>query len=379
MIEKEIESYYNARLKQYKNIIIKTVQEVIRVPIINGVIESTFEAITTIYTFGKGTLEFYRDEYNRLSVEEQNIIDYFEKKIGDKEEYLIGSSKKSNNNQTQEKHGYFPFDSDVYINAFTDPFQLYSADFIYMENLMLRILFSEGIFKHYLFLITGDIKKDMDIIQLLSRTFAKKTVDILHNMNIYIFDNKDLILEYAADVNEAKKSAYENGVLNCKDNENLLMDFADILPLFIFDREKFYEIVGKQNFLELISGYHTADVERVNSAIEKMKSSRYKNSNIEIIAIDYVTIEKALEVYRDRKMELEPEQLPVCEEKTIVLNHSIKENKKGKISLLGKTQPIYNKDYYDFNLFDKHSLDMYIDENGNDTLENPSKMQSPKR
>ena len=301
MIEKEIESYYNSRLKQYKNIIIKTVQEVIGLPIINGIIESTFEAITTIYTFGNGALDFYKDEYNRLSVEEQNIIDYFEKKIEGKEKYLIGSSKESNNNQAQERNGYFSFNFDVYINAFTDPFQLYSADFIYMENLILRILFNEGVFKHYLFLITGDIKKDRDIMQLLSRTFAKKTVDILHNMNVYIFDNKDLILEYADEVNEAKKSAYENGVLNCKDNENLLIDFADILPLFVFDREKFYEIVGKQNFLELISAYHAADDERVNSAIEKMKSSRYKNSNIEIIAIDSMAIKKAFGVYRDSK------------------------------------------------------------------------------
>ena len=69
----------------------------------------------------------------------------------------------------------------------------------------------------------------------------------------------------------------------------------------------------------------------------------------------------------------------IVKKETILLNRSKKENKKKKISLLGKTQAIYNKDYYDFNLFDKHSLDMYIDENGNDTFENPSKIQSPKR
>lgn len=375
MIEKEMEKFFNEKLNNYKKAVYEElinmfgsecelfIRQALEVPV--------------VYRVDKVALEFYDEITDSLDAEEQSVVDYFKEKLVESDPYIIGSSIR-NVTDLMKKYASSVYHLEgkeefISCNCIYNPFLIYSSDESYIQVLIYKIGSS---------LKVGDMKFiiNEDIRWALSVEIVKR----LHSKGFYLFDSKSLLEEY-----EFTQKAYFDKAKEEKDYEYdkfFLSPILEVLPLYFTNRNEFYRIVGEMNYTLLADSIARRNIEAIYDIINRMKESMERNTISEIVIVDINTITNALKSMREKQQTqnlettLKKEEFPTIKPQRLIMPRSGRNIRliegldlhpniskindiNFKIDNINSILPIIDK-------FGEEIL--YIDEDGNDTLDPPS-------
>lgn len=368
MNEKEIEKNFNDKLINYKKALYTEFIDIFGEEyawIINDILNTP-----VVYHVERNGLNYYEEIYDTLNAEDQDIVDYFKEKLGDNDEYIVGSSLGIiTDKMIENKSCACSLDTQKFVTAgiIFNPNLLYSSDEIYVSNLI-------QVFFHALKGASGP--------EVVCLTIAIEIVRRLRTKGFYLFDNKELLKEYSECFDE-ENSEYTDIIYGKK----LLSPILSVLPLIFTNTSEFYRIVGRENFDDFCRAYDKKDTEECYYNIIRMKDSLLKNSTSTVVMLDIPTISRIIKSANDKK---ESKQFSISNPEPPVVRITPRPTHRRSNSILSEKiikKDIYNysninDNFYNFkktndNFYNikKEYDNYYIDEDGKDTLDPPSRLK----
>lgn len=368
MNEKEIEKNFNDKLINYKKALYTEFIDIFGEKYA-WIIKDTLST-PVVYHVERNGLNYYEEIYDTLNAEDQDIVDYFKEKLGDNDEYIVGSSlgiitdKMIENKSCACSLGTQRFvTSDIIFN----PDLLYSNDEIYVSNLI-------QVFFHALKGAFGP--------RIVCLTIAIEIVHRLRTKGFYLFDNKELLEEYSEYFEE---DIIEYSDITC--DRKLLSPILSVLPLIFTNTSEFYRIVGRENFDDFCRAYDKKDTEECYYSISRMKDSLLKNSTSTVVMLDISTISRIIKSANDKK---ESKQVSISNPEPPVVRITPRPTHRRANSIL--SEQIIKKDIYNYSNINDNFYNLkkindnfykikkeyeyyYIDEDGKDTLDPPSSLK----
>lgn len=358
MNEKEIEKNFNDKIINYKKALytefIDMFGEKYRCAIIDAL------SAIVVYNVRKIDLNYYEENYDTLNSEDQDVVDYFKERLEDNDNYIVGSSLEiiTDDMINYQSLPAYCFGTKKFINCTIvfNPRIVYSNDEDYVANLI-------GILAISLI----DNYNDNIALRKMRFAIAAEIVRRLRTKGFYLFDNKELLEEYSEYFEE---DIIEYSDITC--DRKLLSPILSALPLAFTNISEFYKVVGRENFDALNMAYTEEDAEECYASVSRMKDSLLKNSTSTVVMLDMPTISKIIKSVNDKKSSNEvlinnPETPGV---KTIPHTTHRRANSILSEKIIKKDIET-NDNFYNI----KKEEDYYIDEDGKDTLDPPSRLK----
>jgi len=277
-IIEEIVNFYNKRIDDNKRKIVDAVVSVIGEES-RELISKKIDGLMPIYVITREGLELTRETLE-LQSEEEKLVSYFEDLIGDLESLYIGHYGKLSPLKTEivkNSDDTFimnlcEFTNDVSFHYKTNIYNgAYSKDLNFISHLLIyagvrketnRVVFSLG---------SG---KDSDLISAYSSIINELSTMVLLRLRkdgVYVLDNKSLVYS----VRDSMKFLSNSFII-------FYNHFKELIPLFLTDYSKFLDIIGKEEFLELVDVISVDDVDSVQDIIYRMLCNKCSLGNIDI-------------------------------------------------------------------------------------------------
>lgn len=269
----KIVNLYNMKLDSNKKNIVESSISVIGEEI-KEFINDKINDVMPIYIITKSGLEITR-ETMELQVEEERLVNYLEDLLGSHENLYIGHygyletstlelAKNSNNSFIMSLYAPgnvvgFHYKQDIY-NGVS------SKDLNFINHLLVYVGIKREGNKFRLGL--GDAR-DWELVNAYSTIINELSTMILLKLrsdNIYVFDNKFLIQEYQSNLSDSFTFFYNT--------------FKDLIPLLVMDTSKFINIVGREEFIELVNFINSNDIEEARDVVYKMLCNKNSKDNV---------------------------------------------------------------------------------------------------
>lgn len=290
MIEKEIEKYFNERLENFKKALYEELLNMFGLEY-EREIKSALN-IMVAYKVSKDDLEYYEGEYDNLTVDEQQLVDYLKDKLEDNDNYILGSSSGIITDVMRKEAKYAFYDRICFCSILPSADKVYQPDEIYALVLCYKVINRIISFNHIL-------SNKIDLEMLFCKTLGVEIINRLHLKGYYFFGSEEFVSKHQEAIAESKE--YTLLAKAFKIDRYLLTPFLRILPLCFKDYELFVRKVGKENFESFINAFNENNGELVYEAIEKMQEEFRRNDSSEVVIVDVDSVQKSLDSYHQKQ------------------------------------------------------------------------------
>lgn len=336
-MEQELTNYLNERLKKYNSYLYLKLVKMFGGDYSSIIIDAL--NIPVLYKIDDIDINYYKKIYDSLSSEEQDLVDYFEHKLGNQSFYIVGSSTGIVTDfMIKNVQSYFSFSGGnniIVLNSLFLPSELILTDTSYLYSLISYISYNimnkihyynclsiknlsnnlSSVLEKIYFLneknkediknILNNINDEINVFDndnlirnVISRSLASVLADKIHSEGVYIFDNKGM-LDEVKEIREQVLDKFKQDK-KYKDDIYLLSSLHYILPCCFTNYQRFVHYVGKDNFLCFVDAYKKGDADKIYCYVNNMSENLEQKYMSESVRIDDNSLKRAIKRIKDQ-------------------------------------------------------------------------------